>query len=159
MGAPLLCTTLSENGMSDLAVKLLLNEEYPGWLYEVKLGATTVWERWNSLEPDGHISSTGMNSLNHYAYGSILEWVYAYVAGLRPIEPGFRKARIAPYPISELKFTETEYRSAAGLWKVSWKYDADGSVRYKITVPFGAEAEVELPGREKMFCNAGTYEF
>ena len=159
VGAPLLCVTLSENGMSDVAAKLLLNEEYPGWLYEVKLGATTVWERWNSLEPDGHISSTGMNSLNHYAYGSILEWIYAYVAGLRPLKPGFGKARIAPCPIKELGFVEAEYRSAAGLWKVSWKYDAAGKPVYKLTVPFGAEAEVELPGMEKKTLKAGTYEF
>lgn len=68
-GMPLMCPVLSENGMNDLAYTLLLNEDYPGWLHEVKLGATTVWERWNSLDENGDISSTGMNSLNHYAYG------------------------------------------------------------------------------------------
>lgn len=72
MGTPLLCNVLTEHGMTDLAYRLLLNEEYPGWLHEVKLGATTVWERWNSLDENGRISSTGMNSLNHYSYGAVL---------------------------------------------------------------------------------------
>ena len=159
VGAPLLCITLSENGMSDIAAHLLLNEEYPGWLYEVKLGATTIWERWNSLDESGHISSTGMNSLNHYAYGSVLEWIFAYAAGLRPVEAGFTRTLIAPYPIKELGFLKCEYLSAAGLWKVSWEFGNDGAVLYKITVPFGAVAEVLLPGREKMRLKPGTYEF
>ena len=73
LGAPLLCTVLAENGLSELAYDFLLQEGYPGWMYAVNLGATTVWERWNSVGPDGTISNTGMNSLNHYAYGSVME--------------------------------------------------------------------------------------
>ena len=73
---------MTDNGMTDTAYRLLLNEEYPGWLHEVKLGATTVWERWNSLDEDGKISSTGMNSLNHYSYGAILEWMFRHVGGI-----------------------------------------------------------------------------
>ena len=79
VGTSLLCNVLTDNGMTDTAYRLLLNEEYPGWLHEVKLGATTVWERWNSLDEDGKISSTGMNSLNHYSYGAILEWMFRHV--------------------------------------------------------------------------------
>ena len=81
VGTPLLCNVLTEHGMTDLAYRLLLNEEYPGWLHEVKLGATTVWERWNSLDENGRISSTGMNSLNHYSYGAVLEWIFRHVPG------------------------------------------------------------------------------
>lgn len=84
VGTPFLCRELSAMGRDDLSYALLLREDYPSWLYEVKLGATTVWERWNSLLPDGSISSTGMNSLNHYAYGSILEWMFARIGGIRP---------------------------------------------------------------------------
>lgn len=81
VGTPLLCNVLTDHGMTDAAYRLLLNEEYPGWLYEVKLGATTVWERWNSLDENGHVSSTGMNSLNHYSYGAVLEWIFRHAAG------------------------------------------------------------------------------
>ena len=81
-GTPLLCNVLTDFGYSDLAYRLLLNEEFPGWLREVKLGATTVWERWNSLLDDVTISGISMNSMNHYAYGSVAEWVFRHAAGL-----------------------------------------------------------------------------
>ena len=117
-GMPLMCPVLSENGMNDLAYTLLLNEDYPGWLHEVKLGATTVWERWNSLDENGDISSTGMNSLNHYAYGSILEWVFRYVTGFRVSEehPGSRHLLIAPTLNWKLKRAKGSYHSAAGTY-------------------------------------------
>jgi alpha-L-rhamnosidase len=100
VGTPFLLGQLTETGNEHLAYDLLLNEDYPGWLYEVNLGATTIWERWNSLNPDGSVSSTGMNSLNHYAYGSVLEWICRYAAGLNQAEDGigFQKALIRPYP-------------------------------------------------------------
>lgn len=82
VGTPLMSNILSDNGMDSLAYDLLMNEEYPGWLYEVKLGATTVWERWNSLLADGTISGTSMNSMNHYSYGSVLEWMFRHAAGI-----------------------------------------------------------------------------
>lgn len=93
VGTPILLEELTKAGMSDLAYHLLLNEDYPGWLYEVKLGATTIWERWNSVLADGSISSTGMNSLNHYSYGAVVEWMYSYMAGIRQAEDsvGFQK--------------------------------------------------------------------
>ena len=149
VGAPLLCKILTENGMSDIAEKLLLNEEFPGWLHEVKLGATTVWERWNSLDDNGHISSTGMNSLNHYAYGSILEWMYAHLAGIKQLEPGFRSVRFEPKPIYKLKHLSASYRSASGLWETSWKMPDKKHIEIHITVPFGAKAEVVLPEADK----------
>ena len=145
VGAPLLCMTLSENDMSDLAVKLLLNDKYPGWLNEVKLGATTVWERWNSLDENGHISSTGMNSLNHYAYGSILEWMFAYLAGIRPGDEGFLRAIIEPKPVYALKYVNSTYRSALGLWKSEWKVLDKNHVEIAVEVPFGAKADLKLP--------------
>src|SRR5699024_1907404 len=100
VGTPYFCRVLSENGSNDLAYKLLLNEDFPSWLYEVNLGATTIWERWNSLRPDGTFGELGMNSLNHYTYGSILEWMYRYMCGIQPLEetPGFRRIRLAPQP-------------------------------------------------------------
>ena len=88
VGTPYLCLALSDNGKHALAGKLLLQEENPGWLYEVKMGATTVWERWNSIMPDGSFNPVNMNSLNHYAYGSIGNWLYTRLCGLRLLEPG-----------------------------------------------------------------------
>ena len=156
IGATFMLEQLSEAGMDDQAVFLLLNEEYPGWLYEVNLGATTIWERWNSLTPDGKISSTGMNSLNHYAFGSIFKWMTEYMAGLQMTTPGYRTARIRPLFIRELGYADLAYRSASGAWRVKWTVDGD-DVTVDVTVPFGAEADLILPGRETERLTAGSY--
>lgn len=158
VGTPYLCPTLSENGLADLAWTLIFNDDYPSWLYEVKMGATTIWERWNSVLPDGRISGTGMNSMNHYAYGSIVEWMYRYMCGLRPGAPGCRTMVIAPMPDERLGWAKASYDSAAGRYESGWRYE-DGKVSYQITVPFDCEAEVRLPGREPMTLDAGTYTF
>ncbi len=150
VGTPYLCRVLSNIGANDLAYKLLLNEDYPSWLYAVNLGATTIWERWNSLNPDGTISSTGMNSLNHYAYGSIVEWMYRDMCGLNPSSgqaghTGFRHALIAPKPHPSLKWAKVRYRSAAGLYESGWHLDDTGLMKIEITIPFNASATLVLP--------------
>jgi alpha-L-rhamnosidase len=148
VGTAYLCKTLSEHGLNELAYTLLLNEDYPSWLYEVNLGATTIWERWNSLLPDGTISGTGMNSMNHYAYGAVVEWIYRCLCGINPAEagPGFAKARIAPMPDKRLPAAEAEYRSAKGTYRSGWK-KTEGGYCFEIEVPFDAEAEFVLPGK------------
>ena len=115
-GTPFLCRALSDNGANDVAYTLFFNEDFPSWLYEVNMGATTVWERWNSILPDGSISGTGMNSLNHYAYGSIVDWMYRNLCGLNPVEeaPGFKKAVIRPMPDARLSWAKMKLDSAAG---------------------------------------------
>lgn len=145
-GTPLLCNVLSDQGMEDLAYRLLLNEEYPGWLHEIKLGATTIWERWNSVEEDGSISSTGMNSLNHYSYGSIVEWIFRHVAGLNPVQehPGFREALLTPVPNWKLKSAAAEYDSPAGVYKSAWEVTDANQVKIKVSIPFGATARLRL---------------
>jgi alpha-L-rhamnosidase len=147
VGTPYLCRVLSENGNNDLAYTLLLNKDYPSWLYAVTMGATTIWERWNSVLPDGKISGTDMNSLNHYAYGSIAEWMYRNVAGINPIEehPGFRKVRLAPQPDYRLKYAKASLDSAAGLYESQWELKEDGQLSFKFVIPFNATATVELP--------------
>lgn len=144
VGTPFLCEELTRAGFAGLAYDLLLNEDYPGWLYAVKLGATTVWERWNSVLPDGSISSTGMNSLNHYAYGSIAQWIYERCAGISPAEPGFRKAYLRPIPDERLGCLDAEYRSVSGIWRVSWKLE-NGAIELSVEVPFGCEGILTLP--------------
>ena len=152
VGTPLLCPVLTNTGNSDMAFDLLLDEGYPGWLYAVKLGATTIWERWNSVDENGKIAENGMNSLNHYSYGSIAQWLYADVAGIAPAAPGFRKAKLAPHVNVDLESVHASYSSAAGTWKTDWEIRKDGDVYYHCVVPFGCTAELTLP------YGGGTYE-
>ncbi|MBQ9010179.1 MAG: family 78 glycoside hydrolase catalytic domain [Clostridia bacterium] len=146
VGTYQLCPVLSRYGMTDVAYTLLLNEDYPSWLYEVNLGATTIWERWNSVLPDGHVSDTGMNSMNHYAYGSIVQWIYQTVTGLRPDEhcPGFRHAIIRPEPDRRLDWAECRYDSAAGRYTVRWERNEHG-ILYTVAIPFNASACFTVP--------------
>ena len=156
VGTPLLCNVLSDAGLGDIAYKLLLNEDYPGWLYEVKLGATTIWERWNSIGADGKISSTGMNSLNHYAYGSIVEWMYRHVAGINPVEeaPGFRAVRLTPMPHAKLKEVDCTYQSPAGTYHIGWKVLGVQTLQLQVTIPFGCSATLVLPyATEEVFAS------
>lgn len=161
VGAPLLCTVLAEAGEYELAYDFLLKEGFPSWLYSVNLGATTVWERWNSVGEDGTISNTGMNSLNHYSYGSVMEFVYAYAAGIRPLEPGFKRAAIAPHPDVRLPKVACRYDSVNGTYVSEWEIRNDGTFAIHIEVPFNCEAEAELPGypEGKMILAAGSYDF
>lgn len=169
VGTPIMCKVLSENGMRDIAYKILLGEEYPGWLHEVKLGATTIWERWNSLDAEGNISGTGMNSLNHYSYGSILEWMFGYMAGIKIDDmqahtkgtrfadtnasdvmdmaayTGGRFARIEPEINWYVGYLEAVHESAAGRYVSSWKIEDAEHVTVKVEVPFNCEADLILP--------------
>ena len=146
VGTPYLCRALSENGMNDLSYHLLMEKGYPGWLYEVLMGATTVWERWNSVNPDGKISGTEMNSLNHYSYGSIVEWMFRYMVGINPCEeaPGFKRFRIEPKPNYRFSHAAGRLRSAAGLIESAWKIE-EKCYRFFFTVPFDTEAQLVLP--------------
>lgn len=160
VGTPYLCPTLSKFGDLMDAYSLLLKTDYPSWLYEVSMGATTVWERWNSILPDGHISGTGMNSLNHYSYGSIVEWMYRYMCGLNQTAPGFKKVRFQPMPDPENRVGKAKmaYDSASGRYECGWEKGENGYT-YTLTVPFDCEAEVILPGGHTETVGAGSYTF
>lgn len=147
VGTPYLCPVLSANGYPELAWTLLLNDDFPSWLYEVKLGATTIWERWNSVLPDGSISETGMNSLNHYAYGSIAEWMYRYMCGINllPEAPGFRAVAFKPQPYGRLRRALGKVESAAGTYQCGWRIGDDGLLTVVAEVPFGVKATITLP--------------
>lgn len=158
VGTTILCPALTESGHHDTAVDLLLNEDYPGWLYSVNLGATTIWERWNSVMPDGHMNPEGMNSLNHYSYGSIAAWMYGELCGIRPVQPGFKRALIAPHADARLGFAECVLDTAAGRYRSSWICAENGAVTYEVEVPFDAEAEFVVNGERKVL-TAGSYTF
>lgn len=160
-GAPMLCSVLAAHGMGDLACDLLLHRGFPGWMYAVELGATTVWERWNSLLEDGAVSGTGMNSLNHYAYGSVMEYVYGFLAGLRPGSFGFRDAVIAPEPDIRLGHLECSCRTVSGLYVIRWRICPDGQLALHLEIPFGCTARVTLPrsGKPSFPLSAGSYDY
>ncbi|MCD8054186.1 MAG: glycoside hydrolase family 78 protein [Lachnospiraceae bacterium] len=151
VGTYILNRVLSDYGNNDMAYKLLLNEECPSWLYAVNMGATTIWERWNSILPDGRISGTEMNSLNHYSYGSVLEWIYRNVAGLHLCEehPGFSEVLIAPQPDYRLTSCDMKYVSASGVYEIHWKVETSGEFELTVEVPFGCAATVQLPNTER----------
>lgn len=152
--------TLTKSGNHEIACELLLNEDYPGWLYEVKRGATTIWEAWDALDENGHLTKDA--SLNHYAYGSVVEWIYAELCGIKPMEnyPGFAKALIAPKPSKRIGKAKASVNTPVGVYEVDWYYQDDATVCVKVCVPFAGKALIELPDSEsKQEVGAGCYEF
>ena len=148
VGTPYLCHVLSENGMHGLAGTIFLKEDYPSWLYAVKKGATTIWERWNSIMPDGSFDESGMNSLNHYAYGSIGDWMYEKLAGINPAKPGYQEIRIQPMFIQGITGVDASFDSAYGLIRSAWSC-RDGKITVDVTIPANTTAEVYLPEKEE----------
>ena len=157
-GTPLILLTLFDNGMDDYAYRILYNEEFPGWLYTVNLGATTIWERWNSLLEDGTISGTSMNSFNHYAYGSVCEAIYSRIAGLRNLSPGWKKVMIKPHLNYRMKKIDFSFESISGKYEIYWKWKKN-KFYMNITIPNGCEAEVILPNGEKENVEGGIYNY
>ncbi len=160
VGTPWLLSALTMSGCGDLAWKLFLRREYPSWLYEVDQGATTIWERWNSINPDGTMNKDGMNSLNHYSYGSVAAWMYRYMAGIQPAEevPGFRRIRIAPCPDRRLGHCRASVMTPHGSCTVEWRWLDARRLMLDVTVPFGTSAELILPGcSECVQLMPGTY--
>lgn len=147
VGTPYLCRVLSDHKLNSIAYDLLMEKGFPGWLYEVLMGATTVWERWNSVLPDGKISGTEMNSLNHYAYGSIVEWMYRNMIGIQPVEevPGFKQAVLAPMPSYQLCWAKADVNTASGYYHCGWELQDETHVKVTAEVPFDATATILLP--------------
>lgn len=159
IGTSYLCAALSDNGLHDCAGALLLNQEYPGWLHPVKLGATTIWERWNSLLPDGSPSpNVGMNSYNHYAYGSVGEFIWRRVAGIDNLEAGYKKIRIEPRVVKGLDSVYGEYESVYGTIASGYELK-DGKVKITVKIPANATAEIILPDGRKETVGSGGYAY
>ncbi|WP_315792574.1 family 78 glycoside hydrolase catalytic domain [Paenibacillus sp. BIC5C1] len=159
VGTPYLCHVLSDNDLHDLAGTLFLKEDFPSWLYAVKKGATTIWERWNSILPNGDFDTSGMNSLNHYAYGSIGEWMYRKLAGINQLEAGFKKILIKPQFIIGVTWVESAYQSVYGEIKSSWSCMA-GKIVVRVTIPANSTAIIVLPEKaEHVEVGSGSYIF
>lgn len=148
LGTPLILQALTESGRSDLAYAMLMQTECPSWLYAVAMGATTIWERWDSMLPDGSINPGSMTSFNHYAYGAVADWLHRVLAGIDVVEPGYRRIRIRPVlPPASYGLTQVEARheSGYGMIAVEWTID-DDIFALTVDVPYGVTADVWLPG-------------
>ncbi|MEW2392251.1 alpha-L-rhamnosidase [Streptomyces venezuelae] len=144
LGTPRLLHVLTETGHTDVAYRLLTQRSFPSWGYQIERGATTMWERWDSIRPDGSFQDAGMNSFNHYAYGSVGAWMYANIAGIAPAEPGFRKVLVRPRPGGGVTEAEGRFDSVRGPVTTRWRTGSDG-FRLTLTLPAHTTAEVWIP--------------
>ncbi|KQX07602.1 MULTISPECIES: alpha-L-rhamnosidase [unclassified Leifsonia] len=145
VGTPIICDALVRAGGIDAAYHLLLQEELPSWLYPVSMGATTIWERWDSMLPDGTVNPGDMTSFNHYALGAVADFLHRVVAGLDSAEPGFASLRIAPQPGGGLTHASASHRTPLGLASSAWRRDGE-TFRLDVEVPADTTATVVLPG-------------
>ncbi|ROS75991.1 alpha-L-rhamnosidase [Curtobacterium sp. PhB130] len=156
-GTPFITDALTQTGHIDDAYRLLLQTECPSWLYPVTMGATTVWERWDSMLPDGTINPGEMTSFNHYALGAVADWMHRVVGGLAPLEPGYASVLIAPQPGGGLTWASTSLESVRGRIAVRWEV-IDGELQVQATIPDGVTAVVRLPGLDEQRLGGGTHE-
>jgi hypothetical protein len=144
LGTAIICQVLVDVGHADVAYDLLLNRAYPGWLYSVDQGATTIWERWDSYTKERGFGEASMNSFNHYAYGAVMGWLYRDAAGIRPLKPGFSEIEIAPHPDPRLGSLECEYETPHGTVSVRWRYRG-GKLEWSYSAPEGIKVVVREP--------------
>ncbi|WP_353808376.1 alpha-L-rhamnosidase [Agromyces sp. SYSU T00194] len=147
VGTPIIADALTRTGHVDTARRLLTATGNPSWLYPVTMGATTIWERWDSMLPDGSINPGEMTSFNHYALGAIADWMHRVLAGLAPAADGYRELRIAPTPLAGFDHASAEHRTPYGVARVAWRRDGD-EIAIEATVPPNATARVRLPGTD-----------
>ena len=148
LGTPYLCHVLSRFGYTDVAYQLLLQESYPSWLYPVKMGATTIWERWDGQKPDSSFQTPGMNSFNHYAYGAIGDWMYRVMAGIDTDSsaPGYKKIVIKPHPTDKLTSTAADLQTYYGTVSSHWMKEG-GNFRLEVAIPANTTATVSIPAK------------
>jgi alpha-L-rhamnosidase len=145
-GTPYILDALSATGHIDEAFRLLLQTENPSWLYPVTMGATTIWERWDSMLPDGTINPGQMTSFNHYALGAVADWMHRKIGGIESLQPGYSTVLIAPQPGDEIEWARSSLETRHGKLAVSWSRDSEGWIEADIAVPEGVTAVVRLPG-------------
>jgi alpha-L-rhamnosidase len=146
LGTPYLCHVLSRYGYTDVAFKLLMQETYPSWLYPVKMGATTIWERWDGIKPDSTFQTPSMNSYNHYSYGAIGDWMYRVVAGIDTYEdgPGYKHIRIMPHIGGGLTDVSAALQTYYGQLSSHWKLE-NGQLVFDVEIPSNTTAIIYIP--------------
>ena len=158
LGTSFIMDALSMAGRYDVAYNLLMQHNFPSWLYSVDQGATTVWERWNSYTKKDGFGPVGMNSFNHYAYGSVVAWMYRNMAGFanEPGTVGFKSIRLAPHADKRVGFLQASYKVSAGTLVSNWKFEGDEWI-WDFTIPEGVKATVVIPGEAPVAYKPGTY--
>ena len=146
LGTPYLCHVLSDFGYTSVAYKLLMQDTYPSWLYPVKMGATTIWERWDGIRPDSTFETPGMNSFNHYAYGAIGDWMYRVIAGLDTYaaDPGYHHSRVQPHPGGGLTEARADLETGYGMLSSHWHLSND-TLYMDVTIPPNTTSSVYIP--------------
>jgi len=144
-GTPYVTDALTLTGHLDDAYRLLLEDSCPSWLYSVSMGATTIWERWDSMLPDGSINPGEMTSFNHYALGAVVDWMHRTIGGIAPLEPGYRRVRLAPRPGGGIGWASTSLQTPHGLVTSQWRLD-DGVLSLDVELPPGVTGVASLPG-------------
>lgn len=174
LGTPYILFALSDNGYVDEAYQLLLQDTCPSWLYEVKAGATTIWERWDALRPDGTVNlgegnvkdisdqnmnlGGGMVSFNHYANGAVGDWLYRRTAGIEPVKAGYKEFKIQPLPGGGITWVKCKKETPYGTIMSNWKIE-DGKFKLDVMVPFGTKAQVFLPDGQALLVSNGEYHY
>lgn len=147
VGTPLICDALCSTGHHRTAYRLLMQRDCPSWLYPVTMGATTIWERWDSMLPDGSINPGEMTSFNHYALGAVADWMQRTIGGLAPAEPGYRRLEIRPRPGGGLTHAHARHLTPYGPAECAWSIEA-GRIELKVVIPPNTTAQVFFPGSD-----------
>jgi len=156
-GTPYVLDALTATGHLDEAYRLLLQRECPSWLYPVTMGATTIWERWDSMLPDGTINPGQMTSFNHYALGAVADWIHRSIGGITPLQPGYSRVLIAPQPGGNIHWAQASLETRHGKISVSWSRDDGGPIELDIALPQGVTARVQLPGTRPQEFRGGRH--
>lgn len=158
VGTPYLLHALTQAGRGDIAYELLFQEKAPSWLFAINRGATTMWEHWDGIRKDGSFWSSDMNSYNHYAYGSVFDWIFGSCVGIRVLEDGagYRHISIKPLPDKRMGFVKASLETRLGHLESSWYYKGE-EVCFEFTVPEGCLAEIELPDGLTQSVRGGRY--
>ncbi|MDC2960284.1 glycoside hydrolase family 78 protein [Streptomyces gilvifuscus] len=158
LGTPLVCDALTDTGHVDTAYRLLTQRSCPSWLHQVDMGATTVWERWDSMLPDGSVNPGEMTSFNHYALGAVADWMHRTIAGLAPAAPGYRRLLIRPRPGGGLTWARAEHDTPYGRVETGWRVEGT-SLAVDLLVPPGVTALVDLPATPPTEVGPGQHSF
>jgi alpha-L-rhamnosidase len=156
-GTPYILDALTTTGHLDEAYRLLLQRESPSWLYPVTMGATTIWERWDSMLPDGSINPGEMTSFNHYALGAVADWMHRVLGGIAPLEPGYTKVLVAPQPGGDIRWARSSLETRHGTIGVSWSREGTDDTRLELSVPDGVTALVRRPGHPDLELGGGRH--
>ena len=159
LGTPYLCHVLTRFGYDSVAFKLLLQQTYPSWLYPVKMGATTIWERWDGQKPDSTFQTPGMNSFNHYAYGAIGDWMYRVITGIDTYEEGagYKQIKIKPHPGGNLTYANADYETLYGKVSCHWKKE-NGHLTMDVEIPANTTAKIYIPSaNSEKIMESGKY--